>query len=109
RGGGAGRWKHGWPTCRGVSSAWRLASERIISAASCGRLGLKSVIKWKEYCRSGENFADIPYEPSKVYLHSGRSGYGDWLGTGAIATHERRWRTFKKARAFARSLKLKSA
>jgi hypothetical protein len=33
--GHAGRGRHGWPTCRGVESAWRLASGPIISAASC--------------------------------------------------------------------------
>ena len=30
-----GQGKDGSPTCRRVSSAWRLASGRIISAASC--------------------------------------------------------------------------
>src|SRR5262249_12758297 len=30
RNGRAGRWRHGWPTCRRVSSAWRLALGRII-------------------------------------------------------------------------------
>jgi hypothetical protein len=33
---------------------------------------------------------------------------GDWLGTGAIASHLRQFRSFKKARAFARSLGLKT-
>ena len=33
---------------------------------------------------------------------------GDWLGTGNIATHLREYRPFRKARAFARKLKLKS-
>ena len=38
----------------------------------------------------------------------GRSGSGDWLGTGRIATQLREYRPFKKARAFARALKLMS-
>ena len=33
---------------------------------------------------------------------------GDWLGTGAIASRDREFRTYKNARKFAHSLKLKS-
>ncbi len=33
---------------------------------------------------------------------------GDWLGTGTVATQMRQYRSFKKARTFARSLGLKS-
>ena len=32
--------------------------------------------------------------------------WGDWLGTGVIATRERRYRPFHEARTFARSLGL---
>ena len=34
--------------------------------------------------------------------------WGDWLGTGYIATYLKEYRRFREARAFARSLKLKS-
>jgi hypothetical protein len=40
--------------------------------------------------------------------NSGWAGYGDWLGTGAVATRLHRYRSFKKARAFVRRLNLKS-
>ena len=33
---------------------------------------------------------------------------GDWLGTGTIASYLREYRSFKEARAFVRSLGLKS-
>ena len=33
---------------------------------------------------------------------------GDWLGTGMVAADLRQYRSFKKARAFVRGLKLKS-
>ena len=33
---------------------------------------------------------------------------GDWLGTGTVATHLRKYRSFKEARAFVRGLGLKS-
>jgi len=84
---------------------WRPFEE---ARAFVRQLGLKSVIKWNEYCQSRETPADIPREPSKVYLQSGWSGYGDWLGTGTIAPRLRTYLPFKNARAFARSLKLKS-
>jgi superfamily II DNA or RNA helicase len=69
------------------------------------RLGLKSVDEWYEYCRSGKKPADIPNSPDHLYAEAGWAGYGDWLGTGRIASGQHR--SFKKARAFARSLGLK--
>src|SRR5262245_29295410 len=35
-----GRWRHDWPTCRPVSSAWRLVLGHIISAARCSDMTL---------------------------------------------------------------------
>ena len=72
-------------------------------------LGLKSQLEWKAYCQSGKKPADIPGNPHRVYANDGWLGIGDWLGTGTVATSLRRYRSFKKARAFARSLGLKSS
>ena len=71
-------------------------------------LGLKSYTEWYEYCKSGKKPADIPTAADNVYADSGWSDWGDWLGTGEIATYLRRYRSFRKARAFVRSLGLKS-
>ena len=71
-------------------------------------LGLKSVAEWSAYCKSGKIPTDIPAHPRQTYLNEGWVGYGDWLGTGAIASFSRKYRSFKEARDFARSLKLKS-
>ena len=71
-------------------------------------LGLKSVNEWLEYCRSGKKPADVPSNPNQMYAKAGWAGMGDWLGTGKVATHLRQYRPFKKARAFVRSLGLKS-
>jgi hypothetical protein len=51
---------------------------------------------------------DIPAEPGRAYADEGWSGFGDWLGTGTIAARLRKHRSFTMARAYARSLKLKS-
>jgi hypothetical protein len=52
--------------------------------------------------------ADIPSNPNQPYVKTGWTGWGDWLGTGTVATRLRQYRSFKKARAFVRSLGLKS-
>jgi hypothetical protein len=71
-------------------------------------LGLKSFAEWRAYCKSAKRPADIPTKPQNVYAEDGWSNLGDWLGTGTIATRFREYRSFKKARTFARGLGLKS-
>jgi superfamily II DNA or RNA helicase len=76
--------------------------------ASVRRLGFKSEHGWRKYLKSGKKPRDIPAKPDRVYAELGWAGIGDWLGTGAVSTHLRKYRSFKKARAFARGLGLKS-
>ena len=71
-------------------------------------LGLKSQAEWRDYCKSGKKPDDIPANPHQIYANDGWAGMGDWLGTGTVATHLRQYRSFKEARAFVRSLGLKS-
>ncbi len=71
-------------------------------------LRLKSWDAWRVYSASGKRPADIPGTPSRVYRDAGWSGFGDWLGTGTIATAARRYRPFGRARAFVRGLGLKT-
>ncbi len=52
---------------------------------------------------------DIPASPHKQYKGKGWLGYGDWLGTGAVAPSLRRYRPFAAARDFVRSLGLRSS
>jgi len=46
--------------------------------------------------------------PQRTYKDKGWINWGDWLGTGNIASYLKAYRPFKAARTFARSLKLKS-
>jgi Integrase repeat unit len=69
-------------------------------------LGLKSIVDWREYLKSGKKPIDLPAWPNETYTDSGWSDWGDFLGTGRV--HIGTWRSFKKARAFARKLHLKS-
>src|SRR4029434_2621394 len=71
-------------------------------------LSLKTGGEWRDYARSDKKPADIPVNPRSVYAKTGWAGMSDWLGTGAIATHLRQYRSFEDARAFVRSLGLKS-
>jgi superfamily II DNA or RNA helicase len=76
-------------------------------------LNLRGESEWRSFIKGtlvdkGMLPTDIPATPAQAYANSGWKGYGDWLGTGTIATNARKYRSFKEARDFARGLKLKS-
>jgi superfamily II DNA or RNA helicase len=76
-------------------------------------LGLKNWVEWRKYCR-GEipekppKPKDIPLHAQRIYLYSGWKSTGEWLGTGNISASKMSYRSFTRARLFARSLGLKS-
>src|SRR5262249_3736350 len=70
-------------------------------------LGLKSRDKWLAYAKSREMPPDIPTNPRQTYANDGWAGWGDWLGTNR--RRGQGWRNFVDARAFVRSLGLKSS
>jgi hypothetical protein len=71
-------------------------------------LGLSSSTGWHEYCTSSNKPNDIPSNPNLNYKNKGWNGYGDFLGTGNIASQNISYRSFDDAREFARGLGLKS-
>ncbi|MEY3422693.1 MAG: hypothetical protein RIR48_3018 [Bacteroidota bacterium] len=71
-------------------------------------LKLKSNKEWKDYCKSGQRPDDIPASPDKTYKQYGWKGWGDWLGTGIIASSLRDFKSFEEARAFAKTLNFKN-
>jgi hypothetical protein len=85
---------------------WRRFSE---ARAFVRSLGLKSNTEWIAYTKSGKKPTDIPTNPYGQYAEDGWAGMGDWLGTGIIAPRLRESRPFEEARAFVRSLGLKSS
>lgn len=75
-------------------------------------LGLRSESEWRKYCKSelfekGVLPKDIPAGANSVYKDKGWKGWGDFLGTGAVATYHKKYQSFKKARAFVHRLNLK--
>ncbi len=50
----------------------------------------------------------LPRAPHMVYENDGWQTWGDFLGTGRVATYKVKYRPFEQARAFSRSLKLKT-
>jgi hypothetical protein len=62
---------------------------------------------WKNYCRSGNKPSYIPSNPAKTYKEKWK-GFGDWLGTGRIASRFKKYRSFEDARIFARSLNIRN-
>jgi len=79
-------------------------------------LNLKNNIEWREYIKGELKVIgkpkkpdDIPTSPDKTYKDKGWINWGDWLGTGEVSPHLKEYRSFKEARKFVRSLKLKSS
>ena len=77
-------------------------------------LKLKSVDDWRKYCKGlfsdkDKLPSDIPTNPYDIYKNQGWENWGDWLGTGIVATRLREYRPFEEAREYVRGLGLKSA
>ncbi len=71
-------------------------------------LNLKSYAEWTALSKAGKLPDDIPGYPYSTYKDQGWVSMGDWLGTGVVAPGLRKYRSFKEARKYARSLNLKS-
>jgi hypothetical protein len=70
-------------------------------------LNLKTQKEWFQYCKSGNKPNNIPRNLNRTYEKEWK-GYGDFLGTGRIATQDIQYRSFEDTRKFVRKLGLKS-
>jgi superfamily II DNA or RNA helicase len=71
-------------------------------------LNLNSLNEWMDYCSLGNKPINIPRIPSRTYKNEGWINWGDWLGTRRVATKDRVYWDFHKARLFVQKLKLKN-
>jgi Phage-integrase repeat unit len=62
-------------------------------------LQLKSSDEWRIYYKSGKKPADIPANPAQVYDKEWK-GFGDWLGTGMIASYNMKFRPYQDAKKY---------
>lgn len=90
------------------SQRWRPFAE---ARAFAHRLEFISQKEWYAFARGrlpgkGTLPADIPKSPYQAYEKSGWTTWGDFLGTGHVATRLMTYRPFRQARAYARSLGL---
>jgi hypothetical protein len=70
-------------------------------------LKLKSKAEWQNYSKSAKRPSDIPTDPSNAYADAGWVNFRDWLGNPQMRAGGV-WRSFKDARAFTHSLRLKN-
>ena len=71
-------------------------------------LNLLKASEWKEYSSSDLRPNSIPSTPHKSYIENGWINWGDFLGTGSIATKDIKFLTYNNARNYAKSLNLKT-
>lgn len=64
-------------------------------------LGLKGRQDWHRFLRSGKRPTNIPSVPERTYRDEWK-GWGDWFGTGTIATFNLEYLSFEEAREEAR-------
>ena len=70
-------------------------------------LKLKNVSEWRKYRKSGKMKKDIPSTPEITYKRKW-IGWGDFLGTGNVASINKSYHLFESAREFVRKLGLKN-
>jgi hypothetical protein len=72
------------------------------------KLNLKGKSEWGNFCKSGKLPNNVPGDPRRTYLNKGWISWGDFLGTGRIASRlqSKTYRSFKKARSYIQKFKL---
>jgi hypothetical protein len=64
--------------------------------------------QWREFTKTKDFPNDIPKVPYEFYKKKGYKDSGDWFGSELHPSSRRNFRTYKEARKFIKSLKLKS-
>jgi superfamily II DNA or RNA helicase len=62
---------------------------------------------WTTFSKSKDMPKDIPKTPYHIYKKFWKS-WGDWLGTGTVASQKRQYRSFEECKRFVRELRLKN-
>jgi len=97
-----------------VSTRLRQYRSFIKARAFVRRLGISNENEWRIYVKGDlrgvpKKPDDIPASPHMSYRGKGWVNYGDWLGTGNVSYHLRQWKSFNRARAHVRKLRLRNS
>jgi hypothetical protein len=65
-----------------------------------GALRFKNVAEWLTWAKTDLRPNDIPRNPDRTYKDKGWISWGDFLGTGAIATKQYIFKSFEEAKEF---------
>ncbi|MGY5151892.1 MAG: integrase repeat-containing protein [Candidatus Nitrosopumilus sp. bin_6a] len=99
------KWE-GWQKFLG--GTYREYSSYDIAKKFAQSLNLKTGREWKKFVQSKKKPKNIPANPNGVYKNKGWKGWGDFLGTGNIASMNKQFCSFEDAKKFAISLNFKN-
>jgi hypothetical protein len=97
-----------WLSTRNIAPKDKVYRSFTESRKFAQKLQFTSILKWNEYCTSGNKPHDIPSSPQKVYKKEWDS-WPEFLGNKNIASQKRKYLPFIEAREFVRKLKLKNS
>jgi superfamily II DNA or RNA helicase len=69
-------------------------------------LRLRTQKEWFLFCKSGNKPQDISSNPQLTYKNKGWISWGDWLGTGKIASHKMEFMTYEEATKYVSKLNI---
>jgi len=102
-----------WLGTGAIAHRYRVYRDFKLARDFARSLNLQTRDQWYQYTKG--NFPDlppmpenIPTNPNRTYRDKGWNGVGDWLGTGTVASQNREYLAFAKAREFVHSLNLKT-
>jgi superfamily II DNA or RNA helicase len=64
------------------------------------KLNLKNKEEWKEYVKSGNKPDNIPANPQGSYVNKSWISWGEFLGTGIIASYNRKYLSYEETKEF---------
>jgi superfamily II DNA or RNA helicase len=93
----------------GTIAPYKITYKTFILAKKYARsLKLSGEYNWRIHTRSKNFLQHIPKNPNQTYKNNGWKSWGDFLGTGSIATYLRKYKSYKKVEIYAHSLKFKN-
>ena len=63
-------------------------------------IGLKTLAEFQEWARTDQRPSNFPSDPQRVYNGKGWNGWGDFLGTGVVASKDKVFLEFDEAKKF---------